>query len=253
MNYLLAEACQNTFVLFDCLNLTHLGEAFFLNALAGLKKEGRDDALILFNGQVKDETFTAHLVVLGLDGQLAEFCGNGARVCAAYLYKRYPFFKMMYLKTHRSTYPLSCCAQEMYSVTLPSASFEWNPKFISNPALINSEFKYVETGEPHLLVQKIMGDEQLLVLGRKLNQQTDLFPLGINVNAWSILEEGKIFVKTYERGVQRLTRSCGTGSVACAALYRNRGDVQVVNPGGCLKVIFKEKEVELYGSAQVTL
>lgn len=253
MNYHLAEACQNTFVLFDCLNLTDLSEAFFLNALESLKKQGRDDALILFKGEVREEAFTAHLIVLGLDGEIAEFCGNGARACAAYLHKRYPFFKTMHLKTPKSTHRLNQWPEEIYSVTLPSASFEWNPKFITNRKLLSRDFQYVETGEPHLLIKKMMGDEQLLVLGRKLNQQTDLFPLGINVNAWSILEQGKIFVKTYERGVQRLTRSCGTGSVACAAFYQNKGSVEVVNPGGSLQVIFKENEVELYGSAKVTL
>lgn len=252
INYCLAEACQNRFILFNCLHVAELDQEFLHQAHQHLKKQKRDDALILINGEVHANTFLVQMVVLGLDGKLGEFCGNGARASAAYLFARYPFFKTISLKTARHLCPLTKQEENTYSVKVPPARFEWNHKFITTPTLLQKQFEYVETGEPHLIIEKIMNDSQLTSIGRELNQQTDLFPLGINVNAWHVLEEGTIFVKTYERGAQRLTKSCGTGSMACAAFYRGNGTVQVVTPGGALEIILREHEIELCGQSLIT-
>lgn len=77
----------------------------------------------------------------------------------------------------------------------------------------------------------------------------DIFPLGINVNAWHILKKGSIKVKTYERGVQRLTQSCGTGSMSCASVYATSGLVSVSTPGGDLKITLEKNGIELQGPA----
>jgi len=161
---------------------------------------------------------------------------------------------MIYLKTKRGLHQISQHGVNIYSVKVPPASFKWNKKFISNPETLKKlyEVKYVETGEPHLIIEKKLDDEQLTTIGRELNQKKDLFPFGINVNAWHVLEKGKIYVKTYERGVQRLTRSCGTGSMACAAFYQAKGTVQVSTPGGSLGITFRDNEIELCGESRIT-
>ncbi|MBS3905283.1 MAG: hypothetical protein KGZ39_08160 [Simkania sp.] len=252
MKYHLVEGSQNTFVLFDCLNLVQVDDVYLQLAHQRLKQENRDDALILLNGQGEEDSFLAQMLVLGLDGELAEFCGNGALASAAYLFANYPSFKTFALKTNRGVHPLIKRGKTLYSVQLPPASFSWNTKFISNPALLQGHCNYAETGEPHLMFEKMIDDDLLLFIGRELNQRKDLFPLGINVNAWHVLEEGLIFVKTYERGVQRLTQSCGTGSMACAALYQGKGIVRIVTPGGPLEVTLSDHSIELCGEGLIT-
>lgn len=249
--YYLGDACQNNFVLFDQIDASTLEDEFLRYVHRSLVKENRDDALILFNGVFKEGNFYTQMMVLGLDGVIAEFCGNGARVSAAYLFAHYPQYSRLFLVTGAGSYPLRRVGEDVYSVKLPRARFETNPKFIADVEVFKSlkRFLYVDMLEPHLILQEKLSDEALLTLGRELNQRKDLFPHGINVNAWHALENGHLFVKTYERGVQRLTRSCGTGSVSCAASYQSQGTVFVSTPGGRLEIILFEDGVELKGPA----
>jgi diaminopimelate epimerase len=251
MKYYLAEACQNTFVLMDCLEPSMDPTLILHQAHEYLKYENRDDALILTEGARQGNAFYARMVVLGLDGTLGEFCGNGSRACAAYLFERYPRVEKFFLTTKYGAHPLMRHDDGFYSIKLPPARFEINDKFIANPNLFKKAygFDYVEMIEPHLVVQKAMSDEELLSLGRELNSRKDLFPHGININAWQKLNEGSLHVKTYERGVQRLTRSCGTGSMSCAAFCGFHGNVHVSTPGGSLIIQVQGDGIVLKGPA----
>lgn len=251
MDYYLGDACQNTFVLFDRLDASFLDKAFLQKVHQCLIEEKRDDALILFDGKVGTNGFYARMTVLGLDGVIAEFCGNGARVCAAYLFAQFPHFETFFLTMKNGAYPLAKHNDEIYSVKLPLAKFDINNKFIADPKLLNTltRFSFIDMLEPHLILQENLSDEELLEVGRKLNLETRLFPHGINVNAWHVLDNGHLFVKTYERGVQRLTKSCGTGSISCAASYQSAGTVSVSTPGGPLEIAFHDDGVKLIGPA----
>ena len=61
--------------------------------------------------------------------------------------------------------------------------------------------------------------------------------------------------RTYERGVERETRACGSGAVAVAFVYRrflahNVCNVNIVSPGGTLKICFKGEKVYLGGGVK---
>lgn len=248
MNYYLAEACQNRFILFDCLTVSSLDETFLKKASALLKKENRDDALILVDGQMKEESLFARMMVLGPDGVLGEFCGNGARAVAAYLFQNFSPIKKFFLVTKEGFHLLQRHEPGVYSIQLPKPLFKLNRKFITNHALPKiPSLSYVEVIEPHLVINEKMSDEELFFLGRELNEKKELFPLGINVNAWEIIDRNHLFVKTYERGVQRLTQSCGTGSLACSSLYGKEGSLHVSTPGGLLEIRLRRDGMELKG------
>lgn len=251
MKYYLAEATKNTFVLFDCLHVSGNLENIYCEARSCLEKENRDDALILTDGEQIGDSFYAKMVVVGLDGNLAEFCGNGARACAAYLYQRYPCWKKFFLKTKFGKHALKKYMNGNYSIKLPKAGFEPNEKFVKFYDRLSKDygFRYVDMLEPHILIQEKMSAEQLLLLGREMNKRTDFFPFGININAWHVMEKDILHVQTYERGVQRLTQSCGTGSASCAAFYKPKGKVRVVTQGGTLDVHLLPEGIELRGQA----
>ena len=251
MKYTLAEACQNTFLLFDCLNETSLDAAIYEEAKHSLEKEKRDDALILMNGVQKGPTYYAQMIVVGLDGQLGEFCGNGSRASAAYFFKRFPDLKICYLLTDQGPHPIKRHSNGDYSIYLPKPSFQWNPKFITNWETFcvdYGNFRYVEVIEPHVTLHKKINAQELFEWGKELNQRKDLFPHGINVNAWHV-DNGDLFVQTYERGVQRLTKSCGTGSLSCAACFKNLGHLKVITAGGHLEISQQQEFIELRGAA----
>jgi diaminopimelate epimerase len=251
MKYYLAEACRNTFVLFDCLDESYKEELFFYRARQMLQDENRDDALILSEGELEGDAFSTRMLVLGLDGTFGEFCGNGARACASYLFKNYPFLKKIFLKTPHGRHQLLQHEDGKYSIKLPAARFQYNSKFVADIDQFQAKypFRYVEMVEPHLVVEEKMSDEKLFQLGRELNQQKELFPLGINLSAWHVLDQDWIFVKTYERGVQRLTKSCGTGAMSCATVYKGQGMIHALTPGGALEINFDGEGIQLKGPA----
>ncbi len=114
------------------------------------------------------------------------------------------------------------------------------------------------TGSPHL-VCRITGlmDFPVVPEGRKLRNLPFFMPSGINVN---FVEEvsGQLFIRTYERGVEDETLSCGTGVIAAALAFNNdSNEIAIQARGGMLKVKFEKngtafKNIWLIGPAEKT-
>ena len=95
---------------------------------------------------------------------------------------------------------------------------------------------------------------------RKIRYNATYAKEGINVN-FVEANEGKIKMRTYERGVEDETLSCGTGTVAVALSFAERnnleaGTVEILTPGGNLAVSFAKEQsiftnVWLEGSAKL--
>jgi diaminopimelate epimerase len=122
---------------------------------------------------------------------------------------------------------------------------------------------FIDTGSPHFVV---FGHniEQMDVntAGRILRSDDRFAPGGTNVD-FVELQAGRVFVRTYERGVENETLSCGTGVTAVALVIASRdpgapgnpGSCQIDTPGGTLKVSYRQdgpsfSEVWLEGPAK---
>lgn len=86
-------------------------------------------------------------------------------------------------------------------------------------------------------------------------RRADAFPCGANVTIASSHSDEAFDQRTYERGVEGETRSCGTGAVAVAAVARELGHtdaeaVAVHPPGGRLNVRFDGRGVVLAGPTE---
>jgi diaminopimelate epimerase len=102
---------------------------------------------------------------------------------------------------------------------------------------------FINTGSPHLIkwVRQI-NDYPVFDQGKKIRYSSMFQPSGINVNFVEQLDSNSIFVRTYERGVENETLSCGTGVTAAAlvfASHQNNSPVTVKTLGGELSVEFK--------------
>jgi diaminopimelate epimerase len=104
----------------------------------------------------------------------------------------------------------------------------------------------LNTGSPHLVRFVRDSEETDIVLqGRAIRYHEDFQPSGINVNFVEI-QEGQIFVRTYERGVEDETLSCGTGVTASALAYAatmdlKEGNIPVMTRGGALNLHFSRR------------
>lgn len=120
----------------------------------------------------------------------------------------------------------------------------------------------IHTGVPHVVVPVAdVARADVLGLGRELRVHPAFAPAGTNVNFAAVDGDGRILIRTYERGVEGETLACGTGSVAAALLLAGRGAVTspvtvVPRSGETLTVYFEGagddfREVFLEGNARV--
>ena len=95
---------------------------------------------------------------------------------------------------------------------------------------------FLDTGSPHY-VQRVADLEHFDVVGegRRLRHLRQEFPEGTNVDFIEDLPDGRLFVRTYERGVEDETWACGTGVTAAAIVSGNR---VLVTRGGDFRVSF---------------
>ncbi len=106
---------------------------------------------------------------------------------------------------------------------------------------------FIHTGSPHFV--KFVPDIELvnvIVEGKKIRWAERFQPEGVNVNF--VEKKGDIlYVKTFERGVEDHTLSCGTGNTASAmAAFLNESaglkHYHVISPGGELSIFFDFKD-----------
>jgi len=177
------------------------------------------------------------------DGLPGTMCGNGGRCVAAFAARlgivREAVSFLGPDGMHRAHLQAAGPGTWQVSLSLLDAA----------PPLAHGDHYLVHTGSPHLVVFTT-GLEQAEVFeeGRKLRQSPPFRKEGINVNFTETGKDGVLFVRTYERGVEDETLSCGTGvtAAALAAWTRLGGDprkgFRIRTRGGELKVVFRAPE-----------
>ena len=68
--------------------------------------------------------------------------------------------------------------------------------------------------------------EEVVQFGRALRHDPAFAPEGANVNFASLAPDGRIYLRTYEKGIEGETLACGTGSVASAVIFAHEGRVK---------------------------
>ncbi len=136
------------------------------------------------------------------DGSHASMCGNGARACAHYAYNNNLASKNMCFLTGAGKI---CC-------TVKGDIVETT---MTKPKILKESFKefgytwyIIDTGVPHIVTIVDNLDKFDLDICSKMRYKYDG-----NVN-FAQVKDDKLYVRTYERGVEAETLACGTGMVA---------------------------------------
>lgn len=179
------------------------------------------------------------------DGKLGTFCGNGSRAAVH-------FAKQLGLLKNKAAHFIASDGAHL-------------AEFISDKEIrvrMHEVKKYtrsgkdiiLDTGSPHFIRFVKNSDEiDVVKSGRTIRNENRFMPKGINVNFVEVENEKSFRMRTYERGVEDETWSCGTGTVAAAIAYsilKNNNilkqSYRISSPGGKLKVSFERSSENVF-------
>jgi diaminopimelate epimerase len=210
----------------------------------------------------KSEKADLKMSLFQQDASEAEMCGNGIRCLAKYAYDR------KYVKEHCTVETPAGLITVMNRYTKDGEFWARvalsPPKFDRSGIPAKGEGEYreeiaghtvyaVNTGVPHAVVfVDDVGSIDVAKMAPAIRRHSS-FPRGANVDFVQVLTTADIKVRTFERGVEGETLSCGTGSAAAAAVAHKLGyvgnRVEVETTGGPL-VMYLGKGFYMDGPAE---
>ena len=107
----------------------------------------------------------------------------------------------------------------------------------------------LDTGSPHFVkFCTSVNNINVFQSGRELRNNKEISEDGVNINFTEIIDNSSIKVRTYERGVENETLSCGTGVIASVLSAHSKGlvdsnRIKITTLGGELFVSFDFKNV----------
>jgi diaminopimelate epimerase len=197
------------------------------------------------------------------DGSVAAMCGNGARCAAQWVADRTGADEVMIdtpsgTRHARIEGPSRDAGVTQVTIEMGEPTFdpEAVPLARDEPLIEESveglTVTAVNTGVPHAVAFVEDVDAVDLNAVAPAVRHADVFPKGTNVTIAAEVD-GVFRQRTFERGVEGETRSCGTGAVAVAAVAHRLGHVEtgervtVSPPGGDLGVTIEARNAYLHG------
>jgi diaminopimelate epimerase len=189
------------------------------------------DGLMLLN--VKDG-YDFEMKYYNADGRESSMCGNGGRCLVKFAYE---------LGIHKNVYRFIASDGPHESEIDTDGTVSLKMQDVNSVSKSHGDY-ILNTGSPHYIkmVSDVMNVD-VFKKGREIRYSKEFEQEGINVNFVEHLsDDDKILVRTYERGVEDETWSCGTGVTAAALIcYHNENgfnDVEVKTLGGTLTIEF---------------
>jgi diaminopimelate epimerase len=233
---------------------------------------GADGILFIMKSNHAD----GRMRVFNTDGSEASMCGNGLRLVARYVCEMQGLNEAV-IETMKADLKVSkqidiYPSVPTYQVEISPVSFRLGdlPLNLNEPNLINEKipelsqeltFSALAVPNPHLI--SVVDTEQLKSgvqkeISEQVNNPNTLFPDGVNVSFVKSLDEGSIYVNTFERGVG-FTNACGTAMSASSLVTCLQGlntveeIINVYNNGGKVQCVVHENDenysIDLIGNA----
>lgn len=222
------QGTGNDFVMIDDRSLTFEADNLSLiQALCHRRLGVGSDGLILLRTR---KGYDFEMIYFNADGSQS-MCGNGARCAVAFA----AFLGMCKNECHF----MAVDGPHLAEIKGSTVELEMIP--VSEFRKLDDDY-FINTGAPHHVrfVENI-NHYPVVQEGAKIRYNKELYPEGTNVNFVTNIGQGRLKVRTYERGVEDETLSCGTGVTACALLYgkvNGLEEVSIETKGGTLSVSF---------------
>ncbi len=175
------------------------------------------------------------------DGKEGSLCGNGSRSIVAFAHQT------GIIKETKTTFKAVDGLHKAVITDISKNKYEVSVQLndVAAPKTLNPGEFFIDTGSPHLIIfNEHLWKIDVIEAGREIRNSPPWKVDGINVNFVKILDKQTIAVRTYERGVERETLSCGTGATAAAIsawMYNNNKSIthyRINTNGGGLDVSF---------------
>ncbi len=244
------QAAGNDFILIDDrLCRFPVSDELFIQRLCSRRLGvGADGLILLQNSDVAD----FRMRIFNLDGKEASMCGNGLRCLALYLKDLGCFLTSFSVETGKGIFSVALQKKGIQTKFPPPKIFHESLQLedFSSPLFV------VDTGVPHAVCfTQDLGNVEVDSLGSFLRFHPYFAPDGVNVNFVEVSSEGRILVRTYERGVEGETLSCGTGMVASALAFcrksSKKGFIEVIPKSSDILEVYIGEEVSLLGPASL--
>jgi diaminopimelate epimerase len=196
------------------------------------------DGLMLLNLQ---QGYDFEMKYYNADGNEGSMCGNGGRCLVKFAFDKGIHKDKYFFNATDGAHEASIDDKGIVKLKMKDVFEvdEWRGDSILN------------TGSPHY-IKRVTNLDMLDVFnrGREIRYNDTFKKEGINVNFVEPKTIDEIFVRTYERGVEDETYSCGTGVTAAALVnYHNElgfNNVTVFTKGGKLSVEYEKNGPHLY-------
>lgn len=198
------------------------------------------DGLILIESSPRA---TFRMRYFNRDGSLGEFCANGTRCAARFALLSVISQRKMTIETDAGVVAADVSEKMVTLMLPPPQDFR-----VGRPLQLDAltvRGSSLRVGVPHYVafLSDSIWNHDIVPTGRRIRSHPDLQPEGANVNFVLVRDRHSIEVRTFERGVEDETLSCGSGvvaSVAVSALFgRTDSPVSVLTRSGItLKVSY---------------
>ena len=229
---------------------------FITNVCRRRLSAGADGMILIENSKEMDFQWR----FFNSDGSRAEMCGNGARCAARFAFLNGIAGPEMVFGTDAGPIQATVKAEKVkVRMTDP---FEYKRLLVLAVNGRKIKMSSINTGVPHAVIRVDDIDAVDVVgIGQRVRRHAEFAPAGTNVNFICPQSDGRIAIRTYERGVEGETLACGTGAVAGALVHAMHTGADapldmITRSGSCLTIYFKPggavcNDVYMEGDARV--
>ena len=242
------NATGNDFIVIDNRNNIVTAENCELwKKLCSLKTGIGADGVLLLEKSTKADF---RMRYINADGGEVEMCGNGGRAITAFAHNLLKPSKNSYqFETMNGIYECSLDATHGYRLKMTEL-YDVDKIKLDSLNIKSKHSMYMNTGVPHCVfeIEKIL-EYPVFEHGKSI-RYNPLFEKGSNANFFEVIGSKHLRVRTYERGVENETLSCGTGvtatAITAAKIYHWSDEVVLETLGGRLAVLFNSDFSEVY-------
>lgn len=193
------------------------------------------DGLMLLN---KHDSYDFEMIYYNADGAPGTMCGNGGRCLTKFAFDK---------GIQPSSYSFIASDGEHEAVIDANGWVHLKMIDVHEISKLN-EATVLNTGSPHYIKPvSCLSSYDVFTEGKKIRYNNTYNEKGINVNfvEWN---DNELFVRTYERGVENETFSCGTGvtaaAIAMSADSTGLQETKIRTLGGSLLIKFNKIDAQ---------